>query len=196
MSKRGRPPVLDSAKRGHIVSVIALGGSVATAARTVGCSARTIYSTARRDEEFRNDIQRARAQRELTLLKLIQTAAEQPQYWRAAAWLLERVFPDRYARKPARAIRITDHQASLDFVLNVVHAEVQEHDGLYSRIAARLNTHLARDAGDLDGVADTAIELFIRNDEDPASGQQDLQEPSGASCVQPKSSRAIDPKTA
>ncbi|MCG8583772.1 MAG: hypothetical protein MI757_03575 [Pirellulales bacterium] len=47
MSQLGRPSVLDDKKRSQIIGVVALGGSIATAARAVGCCPRTIYNTAR-----------------------------------------------------------------------------------------------------------------------------------------------------
>ena len=170
MSQLGRPSALDDKKRSQIIGVVALGGSIATAARAVGCCPRTIYNTARRDEAFRNELQRARAQRELTLLKSIQSAADLPQYWRAAAWMLERLFPDHYGRNTAKDVPVAAHQASLEFVLNIVHEELREHADLYPRITARLQTALTQHAADIAGVADTALELFMRNEEETANG--------------------------
>ena len=40
----------------------------------------------------------ARAHDEIKLLRCIDRAAEDPRYWRAAAWKLERINPERYAR--------------------------------------------------------------------------------------------------
>lgn len=92
-------PVLDAAKRGEICGIISMGGSREAAARYVGCSPQTIYRTAVRDPEFRRQLRKAAGRAEVLQLKNISDAASCRQYWRAAAWMLERRFPKRYARR-------------------------------------------------------------------------------------------------
>ena len=52
MGQRGRPPVLDEAKKREILAILTVGCSRRTAARYVGCTASTIQNTAERDAHF------------------------------------------------------------------------------------------------------------------------------------------------
>ncbi|MCE9604579.1 MAG: hypothetical protein K8U03_06695 [Planctomycetia bacterium] len=73
-----------------------------------------IATTARRDPAFADALRKAEAERELTLVRKIQEAAGEKNGWKAAAWLLERRYPDRYAAR--RAATMTREQVGI--VLN------------------------------------------------------------------------------
>ncbi|MEN6405529.1 MAG: hypothetical protein ABFC77_03560 [Thermoguttaceae bacterium] len=98
MRKRGRPPVLDDGKRREVLAILSVGCSQAVAAQYVGCAPTTIQNTAERDPKFAVELNRARCNAELGLVQNIRNAARKEQYWRAAAWALERNFPEKYAR--------------------------------------------------------------------------------------------------
>ena len=99
MGKRGRPPVLDELKRAKIVAILSVGCSQSVAAQHVGCAVSTISRTAERDPQFAEELGKAKSNAELSLVKNIRNAAKKEQYWRAAAWALERGFPEKYARR-------------------------------------------------------------------------------------------------
>ncbi len=94
--------VLDEKKKQQIVALVLHGCSRRVAARYVSCSPSTITRTAARDPEFGDQLARAEAQREVGLLRLVQTAAQEPRLWRAAAWLLERGNPVDFAPRPPK----------------------------------------------------------------------------------------------
>jgi hypothetical protein len=101
MSKRGGRPVLDDYKRREILAILSMGCSRRTAARYVGCAHATIQNTAVRDPEFAEQLARAESKAEVGYMKSIQKAAGKEQYWRAAAWALERRNPEEFApRRP------------------------------------------------------------------------------------------------
>lgn len=101
MARIGRPPVLDEVKRGEIAAIVSMGCSRRTAARSVGCSLQTIYNTAERDAKFAAKMSRAKSNAVVMHVKNINSAAKKAQYWRAAAWALERLNPEEYAaRRP------------------------------------------------------------------------------------------------
>jgi hypothetical protein len=101
VGKIGRPPVLNAEKRAQILAVLSIGCSQTTAAHCVGCACSTIQRTAERDPDFAAALRKAKCNAEVSLLKNIRNAAKKEQYWRAAAWALERGFPDKYAaRRP------------------------------------------------------------------------------------------------
>jgi len=95
------PRLLNEAKQRDICAIISVGGSRTLAARYVGCAVDTIRRTAARDAGFAERLSQASATAELGLLKALLTAAKEPKNWRAAAWALERLYPDRYAQRPA-----------------------------------------------------------------------------------------------
>jgi HEPN domain-containing protein len=97
VAKIGRPPVLTTEKRGQILAILSVGCSQSTAAQYVGCAVSTIQRTADRDPEFAKSLCQAKCNAELGLVKNIRNAAKKEQYWRAAAWALERGFPEKYA---------------------------------------------------------------------------------------------------
>ncbi len=106
MAAVGRPPILDEVKRGEIVAIVTLGLSRRTAAKYVGCSPSTISRTARRDPEFGRRLRQASRQAELGFMRNIRDAAKKPQYWRAAAWALERLNPEDFASRGPNVITV------------------------------------------------------------------------------------------
>ncbi len=113
MSKCGRRPVLDAAKKREILAIVAVGCSRTVAAAYVGCAISTIQNTADRDPTFAEKLRQAACATELGLLKNIRNAAAKEQYWRAAAWALERRFPERYARRGPDVITLEQVAALL-----------------------------------------------------------------------------------
>ncbi len=95
-------PVLTDEKRNAIVAILSVGCPRYVAARYVGCSPTTIARTAARDPQFAARLRQAQAGVELAFLRRIGKAADKEQYWRAAAWALERMYPQRYARRDPR----------------------------------------------------------------------------------------------
>ena len=119
MAKRGRPPVLDEIKQREIVAIVSMGCSRRTAAQYVGCAPSTIQYTAERNEKFAEKLERAQSQAVVTHVKNINSAAKKAQYWRAAAWALERLDARGIRRAASRCHhRRTDIAAAGIFVAN------------------------------------------------------------------------------
>jgi transposase len=101
---RRRPngkPVLDDFKKGLIINMVTEGSSQRSAAGAVGCAPSTITRTAQRDRRFGLDLLQAHELLKMRALRTMNRVADQDKNWRAAAWLLERLEPDRFAlRKP------------------------------------------------------------------------------------------------
>ncbi len=94
-----RKRVLDESKQKEILAILAVGCSQSMAAKYVGCSPQTIRNEAERNPKFAEQMRQAKGNMELGLIRNIRNAAKKEQYWRAAAWALERCFPERYARR-------------------------------------------------------------------------------------------------
>jgi len=97
MTQARKRPVLDEIKKREIVAMVSVGCSRRVAAGYVGCSPSTIRRTAERDPAFGERLHRATYAAQIGYLKNIQKAAKKEQYWRAAAWALERLNPDDFA---------------------------------------------------------------------------------------------------
>jgi len=120
----GRPRVLDEVKRGEICALISVGCSLEAAARYVGCNPSTIRREAVRNDEFYKRLRNAEVAAEIKPLNALQRAAAT--HWRAAAWLLERTRPDRFAKFPPHMVRIDDAQQLLEHFLEIVAQELPD----------------------------------------------------------------------
>src|SRR3569623_2111387 len=96
MHKR-RLRLLDDKQQAEVCAILFIGATRSVAARYVKCSSRTIRETAMANGEFRKRLKWAESHYEVNHLTNIQNASKKEQYWRAAAWALERKYPQRYA---------------------------------------------------------------------------------------------------
>lgn len=106
---RGRPSKLTAKVRNHLVEAIEAGNYVETAVRACGIGTSTYYRWMETGEadlahdkdsiyrELWEAVKKAEATAEEKALKQIRSAA--PEHWQAAAWYLERKFPNRWGRK-------------------------------------------------------------------------------------------------
>jgi hypothetical protein len=85
----------------RLVNALRVGSYLEVACRAVGIEVEDLEVAARENEELRARIERARAEAELAHIGLISRAAREGT-WLAAAWLLERLYPDRYGRPAQR----------------------------------------------------------------------------------------------
>lgn len=104
MSHLGRPQVLDEHKKKTILALLNVGCTRRTAAGYVNCDPKTIYNTAQRDPAFAERLARAENAAEFAHLANLNKAGQELRYWRASAWVLERLFPDRFGVRSPDAI--------------------------------------------------------------------------------------------
>ena len=124
----GRPTKLDYKVQEKIVQAIKAGNYIETAAAYAGISKSTLYDWLKRGErekqrvaknprykirksekiyvEFSDAVEKALAEAEVRDVLLIGKAAEEQ--WQAAAWRLERKFPDRWGR------RVIEHSGDIN----------------------------------------------------------------------------------
>ena len=101
-----RPTKLTPAIAAKLVLAIRVGNYASVAAKSVGIDQSTYYdwlAKGREDKapyaEFAVAIQKAEAEAEAATVARIQLAEAAPNTWQAAAWWLERRFPDRWGRR-------------------------------------------------------------------------------------------------
>lgn len=115
----GRPTKLNFDTHNKIITAIRAGNYIETAAAYAGINKSTLYDWLKRGErekqrvaknprykirksekpyvEFSNAVEKALAEAEIRDVAIIAKAAEEQ--WQAAAWRLERKFPDRWGRR-------------------------------------------------------------------------------------------------
>jgi hypothetical protein len=114
----GRKSTLTDEITEQLTSILRAGNYVTVACRAVGVSRDTFVSWMRRGvseleadapfREFRARVQRARAEGEVRNVAQIAKAAAES--WQAAAWLLERQYPDRWGRPTTRPVVAPDEE--------------------------------------------------------------------------------------
>ena len=105
MPRTGRPTKLTPEVQNAIVDAIRRGNYIETAATIAGISKDTLYKWLKRGNsckkgvfrDFSDAIKKAIAESEDHDITVINSAASM--YWQAAAWRLERKFPDKWGRK-------------------------------------------------------------------------------------------------
>ncbi len=113
---------LDDQQRHDIITILSVGCSRETAAKHVGCNVNTIYEVAKQHAEFAQNIRQAESHHELKQLQNIHSAAEK--HWQASAWMLERKYPEHYARRDPRQLTILQVGQLLAQFADIIVAEV------------------------------------------------------------------------
>jgi len=132
----GRPRTLDETKLREICALVSAGSGIIGAARYVGCAASTIRREACRNPDFNERLRRASLAAELTPLNAVRDAAKK--YWRAGAWLLERLDAQRYGKQNVRVLKPEQFAELSDMLLDVMKDEIKD-KGLLQRIAKRFD---------------------------------------------------------
>jgi hypothetical protein len=96
-------PVLDDFCKRLIIRGISRGYTRTKMAAMVGCAVSTIMRTAERDPQFFADLAQAEAAFLNGSIDTLYHSACQERNWRAAAWVAERLDPDRFGRTPPRS---------------------------------------------------------------------------------------------
>lgn len=131
-----------------VIAIITVGCSRETAARYVGCSPPIIRREIAENSRFAAEVAKAEEDSELYFLNKIRQAADKEQYWRAAAWALERRCPNRYAPRGSGAMSLDQVKALLARLADLV---VQEIPGRAERrrLLKRIHALVTQNAAEL-----------------------------------------------
>jgi hypothetical protein len=91
----GRSDTFNDVAERRILAALRKGATMEMAAKAAGISRATLHRWRDRHEGFDRKVQRARAEAGLDSLDVIESAADEGD-WRAAAWMLEKRYPDQY----------------------------------------------------------------------------------------------------
>jgi hypothetical protein len=131
----GRRRILDEEKKVVLCERVAKGATVEDAAETVGVSLRTVQRERKLDEDFDHELQLSLRQTP-DPLKMMQAASRT--HWRAAAWLLERTDPEKFAKRAKNSASPAQFHAGLEFVMEAALAAIppELHEQVYEYMAA------------------------------------------------------------
>lgn len=117
--RTGRPTKLEPQTVDRICDILRAGGYLKVAVAAAGIGTSTFHEWMERGDpegtkkadqpfrDFRDRVEQARAEGETRNVTLVAAAANKD--WKAAAWLLERQFPDRWAGPRGRALESSIH---------------------------------------------------------------------------------------
>jgi len=141
----GRPRALDDGKRREICALIAGGCTFQDAARYVRCSVNTIRREAERNPNFGEQLRQSENDAKLGPLRAMQHAAGT--HWRAAAWLLERMFPEAFGRRPPGIFGATEARKLMKEVVTIIHEETTDPiraSSIAERVRASFEYHILK----------------------------------------------------
>ena len=121
-----RKHTLDDKQKLEIIAIIAVGCTRYTAARYVGCRPEDIAREIGRNRDFAQQVANAEEAAEVYYMRQIKAAAKKEQYWRAAAWVLERRNPNRYAARGAHTITLEQLSRLITQIGEIVGSEIQD----------------------------------------------------------------------
>ena len=114
----------DKSKQEKVITALELGCSLTAAAKLANCSPNTVRREATLDADFGERYEKARGQSEFDYLDLLHSAAKKPQYWRAAAWALERRFPKHYALRSPDVITLSQITILIAKIAQILEEEI------------------------------------------------------------------------
>jgi hypothetical protein len=101
-----------------------MGASLEGAARYVGCAPSTIRREACRNADFCEALRRATFSAEVMPLQLMREFAKK--YWRAAAWLLERLDPQRFGKQSVRFVKPEEFHAYVQTLTEIAKESIHD----------------------------------------------------------------------
>jgi hypothetical protein len=147
MSRKPQPPLTDT-QRHDICEMLSSGASRASAAQFAGCHVAALRAEMRRNPDFAGRVRQAELNLESTMLRAIRTVAQQDQkQWRAAAWALERIYPNRYAKRRSNTLTVDQVHEFISEVTEIIASELpvpRFRERIFNRLAILFATARTR----------------------------------------------------
>jgi hypothetical protein len=115
---------MNASKKSEVIALLSAGCSRFTASMYAGCVPGDIREEMERDETFNDQVARAETALIVKCLQKIQKATDLD--WRAYAWLLERLDPDRFTPRKHDTIRLKDFYKFLGEIGRMIGDEIND----------------------------------------------------------------------
>lgn len=143
----GRPSKLTEKTKTALLNAIKAGLTYDLACGAAGISFKTFRNWQEKGEEgksgeyvqFLQDLKEAEGQGSQRLITLINRSANEGQ-WAAAAWILERRYPENFARRPAQAVEVSGKNGG-PIEQKVEHTDNRERDEAYSDLFSQIEAY-------------------------------------------------------
>jgi hypothetical protein len=138
MQKRKR---LTPKERDEVLAILSAGCSRSAAARCVRCSLHMLKREIQKNPQFAEQVAKAEEGIELFYVSRIRSAAQEKQYWRAAAWALERRLPNRYGGKKQGILTTDQVQRFMAKCIQILVDELPSHqqrETIFNRLSEEL----------------------------------------------------------
>ena len=135
MAKRKR---LTPKQKSEVLAILSVGCSRAAAARCVQCTPLILRREIAEHPQFAEQVSKAEEGIEVFCLSNLRKAAQKEQYWRAAAWILERRLPERYGTKKEKTLTAEHVQKFMATCMQVIAEELpdeKQREKVFSRLA-------------------------------------------------------------
>jgi hypothetical protein len=143
-----KPLRLTDKQMDDICEMLATGSSRPTAAQFAGCHPATMRAEMRRNPGFAHRVTQSELKLEAVMLRTIRTAAESDnKQWRAAAWALERIYPNRYAKRRSNTLTVDQVHEVISEVTEIVASELpvpRFRERIFNRLAVLFATARTR----------------------------------------------------
>ena len=124
-------------ERCEILALLSAGYSRTTAAKYIHRAPATVQQEILEDPDFAQQVAKAEEGSEMFYLSCIRRAALKEQYWRAAAWVLERRIPHRYGAIKPESLTAEQVQKFLEKCVQIIADELPD-DEQRAKILNRL----------------------------------------------------------
>jgi hypothetical protein len=137
MTLASSPPILTTEQKKRIYGVLTVGCDRETAANYIGCSTASLHRAMQQDAEFAAEIRRTEAGSELTHMRTVHKAVEEPKNWRASVWWLEMHAANRFKARTIGEVTMRQLDEFVNVLTSIVLEEVAN-DEDRERVIARM----------------------------------------------------------
>ncbi len=116
---------LTATQQDQVCGILAVGCDRETAANYAECTTADIHRTMERDVRFADRVRRTEGSTELTYMRTVHKAIEDPKNWRAAVWWLEMHAADRFKPRGAGEVSIAQLHEFLKVLSTIFCEEIQ-----------------------------------------------------------------------
>lgn len=111
---------LTTEQREQVLLIFSLGMSYEQAGDYAGCPPEAILAEESRDPKFDEQLRHCELRSEVKCLKSLHEALKDVKNWRVAAWLLERLYPERYAKRKPDLVHRSEITLALHSVSQII----------------------------------------------------------------------------
>jgi len=119
-----KPKQMTTVQRERVCSMLSMGSTRGVAARVADCHPATLRAEMRRDPEFAYRVNQCESKLESICLKTLREASSDTKHWRAAAWTLERLYPNRYGKRKCDTVTFEQAHHLMIEAFEIVSAEL------------------------------------------------------------------------